>query len=94
MAIDAAKVGLAKLNPAHPQLESACFQPADLSSPRTRFQTVAFYTRAARRYAAGVAPVTIQSASEEAYILFLLGYVVVIFVGGLLLGGGGGTLNA
>lgn len=35
--------------------------------------------------AKGVAPVTVQSASEEAYILFLLGYVVVIFLGGLLL---------
>ena len=35
--------------------------------------------------AKGTAPVTLQSASEEAYILFLLGYVVVIFLGGLLL---------
>lgn len=35
--------------------------------------------------AKGVAPITVQSASEEAYILFLLGYVVVIFLGGLLL---------
>jgi len=35
--------------------------------------------------AKGVAPITVQSASEEAYILFLFGYVVVIFVGGLLL---------
>lgn len=35
--------------------------------------------------AKGVAPVTVQSASEEAFILFLLGYVVVIFIGGLLL---------
>ena len=35
--------------------------------------------------AKGVAPITVQSASEEAYILFLFGYVVVIFLGGLML---------
>lgn len=40
---------------------------------------------AAIEAAKGNATPTIQSASEEAYILFLLGYVVIIFLGGLLL---------
>ena len=37
--------------------------------------------------AKGTATPTIQSATEEAYILFLFGYVVVIFLGGLVLAG-------
>ena len=40
---------------------------------------------AAIEAAKGNATPTIQSASEEAYILFLLGYVVIIFLAGLLL---------
>ena len=35
--------------------------------------------------AKGTAPVTLQSASEEAYILFLFAYIVVIFGAGLFL---------
>ena len=35
--------------------------------------------------AKGTAPVTMQSASEEAFILFLLAYVAVIFLAGLVL---------
>ena len=35
--------------------------------------------------AKGTAPVTMQSASEEAFILFLLAYVAVIFIAGLVL---------
>ena len=42
---------------------------------------------AAIEAAKGTATPTIQSASEEAYILFLFGYVVVIFLGGLILAG-------
>ena len=40
---------------------------------------------AAIEAARGEATPTIQSASEEAYILFLFAYVVVIFLGGLVL---------
>lgn len=42
---------------------------------------------AAIEAAKGTATPTIQSATEEAYILFLFGYVVVIFLGGLVLAG-------
>ena len=42
---------------------------------------------AAIEAARGEAVPTIQSASEEAYLLFLFGYVVVIFLGGLVLAG-------
>ena len=42
---------------------------------------------AAIEAAKGTATPTIQSATEEAYILFLFGYVAVIFFGGLILAG-------